>query len=505
MKTTPVLDENTSRGFSVYARGGQWIISFKDERTAGKKWREHRIPKTEATTEKQAEKYAARFVEELQKVRAEGQPARTGARPKVTAGGVTIRDLAERWLNLRDRDPKLSPAMKMQSRSNMKQHILRYAELADGPISDLGTAALRAWVRRIRDHGRLVKVTQKDGAKPGRGGTWEATNEPLAAYTTRNAVNTLSSFFTDVMAEEWVTLAANPMHHPGVRKEVPEGLPQVSGIHFAKAAAERLLVATTTPEARRVRYLLAFTSGLRDGEIAGLRWDDVDLDAATVNIDKALATKGPQGWASMSATKTRKSRVLPMHALTVRALRGWRVSGWCVFVGHHPKGSDFVFANANGEATRPASADLLRKDLEAAGLPSKYLDKTPFDFHATRRSFYTWLRAEGVERDTVEMLMGHSGGSVGERHYAAKDLERMRKALDMLTLDLTVGQVIAMPLRKVASDSKKTMEAECLPAEFPATFPRAVFPRGTIPNNIQYTLKDSNFRHSASKADALSS
>jgi hypothetical protein len=30
--------------------------------------------------------------------------------------------------------------------------------------------------------------------------------------------------------------------------------------------------------------------------------------------------------------------------------------------------------------------------------------------------------------------------------------------------------------------------------------PRAVFPRGTIPNNIQYTLKDSNFRHSASKA-----
>jgi integrase len=42
-----------------------------------------------------------------------------------------------------------------------------------------------------------------------------------------------------------------------------------------------------------------------------------------------------------------------------------------------------------------------------------------------RRSFYTWLRAAGVDADTVKMLMGHSGGSVGEIHYAAKDLERM--------------------------------------------------------------------------------
>jgi hypothetical protein len=46
--------------------------------------------------------------------------------------------------------------------------------------------------------------------------------------------------------------------------------------------------------------------------------------------------------------------------------------------------------------------------------------------------------------------MGHSGATVGERHYDDRNLERMRKAVAMLTLDVTRREVIALPLRVAA-------------------------------------------------------
>jgi integrase len=49
----------------------------------------------------------------------------------------------------------------------------------------------------------------------------------------------------------------------------------------------KLRTATTTPRTR-VRYLLAFTSGMRDGELSALTWADVDLDAP---VPTAAVTK----------------------------------------------------------------------------------------------------------------------------------------------------------------------------------------------------------------------
>jgi hypothetical protein len=160
-------------------------------------------------------------------------------------------------------------------------------------------------------------------------------------------------------------------------------------------------------------------------------------------------------------------RLLPLHPLASRALRAWKAAGWARLVGRQPNTSDPVFPNDKGKAHRPASAGLLRADLAAADLPTLFRDKYPIDFHSLRRSFYTWLRAARVEGDTVKMLMGHSGGSVGERHYGAKELERMRAAVETLVLDLSTAQVIALPVR-AAAGSNRTPKTEGLTAVFTA-------------------------------------
>ena len=202
-----------SLGWNVYQRAdGRRVLQFRDG-PRGAPWKEHRIP-AEYRTERQAERYAAAWLDEYRK--------RVGERPEAPVEppvdkGPTVRELAPKWLNLRSVDPKLSPTIRTQNKSNMRIHVLHYAEIADVPIADLRSGALRAWIRKVRDHG---KVKRLPGGKRG-APKLERTNEPLAAYSVRNIANTITMFFDDAMAEEWIDLPANPMRHPGVRKEIP--------------------------------------------------------------------------------------------------------------------------------------------------------------------------------------------------------------------------------------------------------------------------------------------
>jgi integrase len=53
-------------------------------------------------------------------------------------------------------------------------------------------------------------------------------------------------------------------------------------------------------------YILAVTTGLRQGELLGLKWDDVDLDTGTLQVRRSLTTA--KGGPVLSAPKTKGSR-----------------------------------------------------------------------------------------------------------------------------------------------------------------------------------------------------
>lgn len=90
----------------------------------------------------------------------------------------------------------------------------------------------------------------------------------------------------------------------------------------------------TEPEARRIikavsgdrleaLWVMALGSGLRQGELLGLRWEDVDLDAATVTVQYALARD--DGAYVLDEPKTKRSRrVMGLPAFAVAALRKHR-------------------------------------------------------------------------------------------------------------------------------------------------------------------------------------
>jgi hypothetical protein len=83
------------------------------------------------------------------------------------------------------------------------------------------------------------------------------------------------------------------------------------------------------------------------------------------------------------------------------------------------------------------------------GLPRLFVDRYPFDWLLAS----TWLREAGVDAETRGRLMGHSAGSVGERHYTAMTaavMAKLRDAVETIRLDLSTGEMIALPLRAVA-------------------------------------------------------
>jgi len=335
-----------------------------------------------------AEKYARAHLEELMTVRA----------IRARHGVPLLKTIAEKWIPLRKADATLSPSTRANNVSQLKTHIL--PALGEMPVDQIDVPCLRNFSRELA--------------------------KKLAPYTCRNVMSTLAELFDAAMGEGWIETMANPATARAVRKVMPEPRPlagRSQKLRLSLEQAQALLDCEAIPLERRVRYALGCTSGMRDGEIAGLTWADVDLDpsAAVARIRKAVQLVGPEGHATIGKTKTEDSeRDQPLHAAALAALAEWQGGGWEAFVGKAPATSSPLFANDKGTWWRPRSARLFREDLERAGLPTS-VDGHALTFHALRRTFASALEKLDVPKDKADRLMGHCPKGAGDRHYTDKD------------------------------------------------------------------------------------
>jgi integrase len=178
---------------------------------------------------------------------------------------------------------------------------------------------------------------------------------------------------------------------------------------------ERFDIRPFTPEEARVflsamkgdrleaLYSMALMMGLRQGEVLGLRWEDIDFETANLRVSKQLQRVDAK--LQLVAPKTARSRrTLAMPASTVKNLRERRERQI------HEKaeaGEDWietglVFTNANG---KPVDASLVSKQfhqqLDRAGLAQRR-------FHDLRHSCATLLLVQGVAARVVMDVLGHS-------------------------------------------------------------------------------------------------
>jgi integrase len=205
--------------------------------------------------------------------------------------------------------------------------------------------------------------------------------------------------------------------HKALKQAVQDGLiprnateavkaPQVRREEMRPLSAEQVKVLLEVARGDRLEalYVLAIHTGLRQGELLGLKWEDVDLESGTLRVRRTLVTA--KGGPVLTAPKTKGSRrSVKLTQGAVEALRShlkhqlqeidragslWRENG-------------LMFASESGEPLdrRYLTSCRYKALLKRAELPM-------IRFHDLRHTCATLLLSKNVNPKIVSEMLGHA-------------------------------------------------------------------------------------------------
>jgi integrase len=193
-------------------------------------------------------------------------------------------------------------------------------------------------------------------------------------------------------------------------------------------------------ELERALWATAFYAGLRRGELRALRRRDVDLEAATIAVERGWDDKeGPIEPKSRAGTRT----VFLLDAL--RPLLERRAD--------RPGNPDSLLFGSTAE-TAFQPKNIARKVSAAWKAANQHRARDevaplePITLHEARHSFSTFLDHAGVSEARADRYMGHSSGSVANRyrHLLPGQIAEDRKLLDAYLAGATAGKVVPLAL-----------------------------------------------------------
>lgn len=277
--------------------------------------------------------------------------------------------------------PAIEPRVEAATYDNYRGVICRYIEPRLGTVETqrLTSAHLNTLYANLAQEG-------------GRNGA------PLSPRTVRLVHVVLRMALKD--AVRWNMLARNPADAADPPKQKRS---QVAQDLWSLEDAQAFLVATEE-DRMRAAWHLAIATGMRRGEIAGLRWRDVDLDAKCVAIRQTrtsvayrVVVKPPKSNGSQ--------RVIALDDSAVSHLASHRqrqVEERLAFGSAYDTSHDLVFRHEDGSPIHPELfTEWFQKCVEAAGLPH-------MRFHDLRHLHATMGLAAGVHPLVMSKRLGHA-------------------------------------------------------------------------------------------------
>lgn len=180
---------------------------------------------------------------------------------------------------------------------------------------------------------------------------------------------------------------------------------------FSESEIEKLISASA-PHLRSI-LAVAFGTGLRKGDILGLRWRDVDLDRGIISIQMQ---------------KTGEPIEIPLIPMLRDLLRQMKLRAGL---------SQFVFSLGSSGQGIGDIRTAFRAALRRAGLAEK-----GYRFHDIRRTFARMLYNQGVILTKIQRLLGQKSVLTTERYLGVK-FEETREAL--LMLDEPLSRALSLP------------------------------------------------------------
>ncbi len=348
------------------ARGDVWYarvrVGTKDtKKRIGPAWTKRSTCPPGHFTKATAERWLREYMVEVER----------GQRVEQQATGATWEDACREWLRWIEHDRK-------RKRSTVRDYRLTVeANLIDDLGADRKLEAIPpASIERYRD--ALVAEGR------------------LSPRTINKRLTMIHGILGRAM-KVW-NLRANPA--AGVEK-VPER--RSGDLDVLRPDEIRQLEAAAESEQDGTLYLTAAFTGLRFGELAALRWSDIDWQRDLIHVRRALAR------GAIEAPKSGKVRSVPLVADVAQALA--RLGQRELWIGD----DDFVFVSpTGGYIDHSATVRTYKRALRRAGLRS-------IKFHGLRHSFGT-IAVQAFPLSDVQAWMGHADIQTTMRyvHYVPK-------------------------------------------------------------------------------------
>jgi len=193
------------------------------------------------------------------------------------------------------------------------------------------------------------------------------------------------------------------------------------------------------PPRVHVMVLLAVSTGLRQSELFGLKWKDIDFAGAQISVTRSIVQQ------VVGICKTEASqKPVPMHPHLARALRQ-EAARTC-----YRRPEDWVFASPRSGGRRPYWGQQvmnrhLRPALKSIGISKRV------GWHTFRHTYSTLLRATGAELKAMQELLRHASIRVTLDHYTQAVTSAKRAAQSAV-----VGILLHKRRQKAETAQKRT-------------------------------------------------
>lgn len=174
--------------------------------------------------------------------------------------------------------------------------------------------------------------------------------------------------------------------------------------------------------------VLALTTGMRRGELLGLKWQDINLLNGTLQVRRILTRSHGNRYveAEPKTEKSRRSIVLPSITVEVLKQHKARQEEARQLAGRTWQEKNLVFCSSAGTPLNPSKVlERFKSLLKQAGLPG-------IRFHDLRHSNATMLLGMGVHPKLVQELLGHNQISMTMDIYSHVLPTMQRDVMDKL-------------------------------------------------------------------------
>ncbi|HZT66018.1 MAG TPA: tyrosine-type recombinase/integrase [Acidimicrobiales bacterium] len=235
------------------------------------------------------------------------------------------------------------------------------------------------------------------------------TNDGLAPMTIRHAHAALSAALHQAVKWGWIDRSPAERASP----------PSVPHSEVVPPTADEIAMIVEELERRdhdlASMVFVAATTGLRRGELCGLRWRDIDVGDGTLVVRRSISDTKSAGVA-VKDPKTHRSRRIALDSPTVEVLREQqdRMAKRAARIGVQLRPDPYIWSQD------PLCAEPYRPDRVTNAFRSvrKHLGLEHIDFHHLRHFAATTLAGAGIDVRTIAGRLGHANPAITLRTYA---------------------------------------------------------------------------------------